>query len=135
MNTPGERLREERQRLNLNQTDFGAIGGVKLLAQINYEKGVRQPDLAYLVAIAAAGADVCYILTGTRSTAAPCATPLLTEEEEELLEGFRRADVGGRAMLLGAVRAAMSAPNKPSAKPNARNPSRDQSDLLDKKIG
>lgn len=65
MNT-GDRLRSERERLGLNQTEFGQLGGVKKLAQINYEKGDRQPDAAYLAAIAAAGADVLYILTGSR---------------------------------------------------------------------
>lgn len=63
----GQRLREERERLGLNQVDFGAVGGVKKVAQINYEKGERQPDAAYLSAVAAAGVDVLYVLTGVRS--------------------------------------------------------------------
>ncbi|MNY49956.1 hypothetical protein D3C86_1854270 [compost metagenome] len=36
-------------------------------AQANYEKGLRQPDMAYLEAIARAGADVLYIVTGARA--------------------------------------------------------------------
>ena len=40
-NTIGQRLKEERERLGLNQTDFGLIGGVKKLAQLNYEKDER----------------------------------------------------------------------------------------------
>lgn len=68
MNT-GDRLRSERERLGLNQTEFGQLGGVKKLAQINYEKGDRQPDATYLAAIAAAGADVLYIVTGRHSGA------------------------------------------------------------------
>lgn len=35
-------------------------------AQIRYEQGERDPDAGYLAAIAAAGADVTYILTGRR---------------------------------------------------------------------
>lgn len=64
MNTPSERLREERKRLGLSQEAFGALGGVKKLAQIKYEQGKRKPDAQYFEGIAAAGADVAYILTG-----------------------------------------------------------------------
>lgn len=67
MNTIGKRLREEREQLGKSQTEFGTLGGVLKGAQINYEQDKRQPDAAYLAAIAAAGADVLYILTGARS--------------------------------------------------------------------
>jgi transcriptional regulator with XRE-family HTH domain len=67
MKTFGNRLREERNRLGLNQTDFAGLGMVKKGAQIKYESGERMPDALYLSAIAAAGADVNYILTGQRS--------------------------------------------------------------------
>ncbi|MDD2721647.1 MAG: helix-turn-helix transcriptional regulator [Gallionella sp.] len=67
MSTIGCRLREERERFGLNQTDFGAFGGVQKQAQLKYEKDERQPDAAYLAAIASMGADVLYILTGMRN--------------------------------------------------------------------
>ena len=66
MKTFCERLKEERIRLNLNQSEFAAIGGVQKGAQINYEQGKRNPDADYLAAIATKGADVQYILTGVR---------------------------------------------------------------------
>lgn len=66
-----ERLKEERERMGLSQEKFGAIGGVKKLAQINYEKGERNPDSAYLAAIAVAGADVRYILEGGKRVPPP----------------------------------------------------------------
>lgn len=44
------------------------------------------PDAAYLSAIAAAGADVLYILTGSRS--APTA-PVLSREEVGMLDSYR----------------------------------------------
>lgn len=66
MNTFFERLREERQRMGLNQADFGGIGGVKKGAQLKYESGERMPDALYLSAIADAGVDVNYVLTGQR---------------------------------------------------------------------
>ncbi len=63
----GERLREERLRLGLNQTDFAQHGGVTKVSQINYEKNERSPDAKYWEAIAKLGADVQYVLTGVRS--------------------------------------------------------------------
>lgn len=95
-----DRLREERERLGLNQVEFGSIGGVKKLAQINYEKGERHPDSAYLAAIAAAGADVLYILTGQRTggaTAAPA--PALAPDEEILLDNYRNCPPDARAAI------------------------------------
>lgn len=61
---PGDRLKEERLRLGLTQEQFGALGGVRKQAQLKYEKGERKPDAAYFEGIAAAGANVSYILTG-----------------------------------------------------------------------
>lgn len=67
----GARLRVERELMLLSQEALGEIGGVKKNAQHNYESGKRQPDAAYLAAIAAAGADVLYILTGERRSGLP----------------------------------------------------------------
>jgi transcriptional regulator with XRE-family HTH domain len=63
----GERLREERERLGYNQTDFAGICGKSKNSQIAWENGDAFPNAKYLVAIANAGADVNYILTGQRS--------------------------------------------------------------------
>lgn len=60
----GERLRNERERLGLNQEAFAALAGAHRKSQGNYEKGDRLPDAGYLSAIAAVGVDVLYILTG-----------------------------------------------------------------------
>lgn len=70
MKTSYERLTEERLRLGYGQGEFAALGGVGRGAQANYEKGLRQPDMAYLEAVAAAGADVLYIVTGARALSA-----------------------------------------------------------------
>ena len=69
----GTRLREERERLGMTQEGFGQAGGVLKRALIRYEKGERMPDATFLAAIAAAGADVLYILTGQRSGVAAAA--------------------------------------------------------------
>lgn len=89
----GERLREERDRLGLNQSDFAALGGIGRKTQFNYESGERVPDGAYLAAIAAAGADVLYILTGQR--VAPVA-PALTRREAVLLDNYRHSSPEGQ---------------------------------------
>lgn len=65
-----ERLREERERLGMNQTEMGLIGGVRKEAQSNYETGKRSPGADYLARIAEAGVDVGYLLTGTRTPSA-----------------------------------------------------------------
>ncbi len=61
-----ERLRAERERLKMTQTEFGKIGGVTKKTQALYEHGERTPDAGYLVAIAEHGADYVYILSGHR---------------------------------------------------------------------
>lgn len=63
----GDRSRAERERLGSNQADFGATAGVSKTAQFNYEKGDLSPDATYLAAIAGAGVDVLYVITGNRS--------------------------------------------------------------------
>ncbi|REF69739.1 MULTISPECIES: helix-turn-helix domain-containing protein [Paracoccus] len=74
MSSFSDRLREERLRLNMVQPQLAEIGGVGKQSQINYESGKRQPDASYLAAIAAAGADVLYILTGERRSGLPAPT-------------------------------------------------------------
>ena len=63
----GVRLRQERKRLGLNQKDFGALGGVARLAQLQYEHGDRSPTAIYLEAIHRSKCDIYYIVTGNRS--------------------------------------------------------------------
>lgn len=92
-----DRLKEERKRLGLNQDDFAALGGVKKGAQFNYENGSRKPDSDYLAAIALAGVDVLYLLTGK-----PAASSI-SADENELLTGYRLLDVRSKARVLGVV--------------------------------
>lgn len=66
MSAIGDRLREERIRLSLNQEDFSKLGGVKRNSQVKYEKGERHPDSEYFSAIADK-VDILYIVTGRKS--------------------------------------------------------------------
>jgi transcriptional regulator with XRE-family HTH domain len=63
----GMRVKEERERLGYNQTDFAMLGGMSRKTQFDYESGARAPDGSYLIGIAVAGADVQYIITGLYS--------------------------------------------------------------------
>jgi transcriptional regulator with XRE-family HTH domain len=92
----GARLREERERLNYSQEGFAALADSSRPTQFNYESGKRSPDSAYLAAIAAAGADVLYILTGQRS--APAA-PSLNPRQRALLNHYDHCDEEGKRHL------------------------------------
>ena len=91
----GERLKNERQRLGMNQDDFAAVGGVKKRAQISYEKEERSPDAAYLAALLEIGVDIWYVLSGQISNMT------LTSEETKLLGEYRELDVRDKANMLG----------------------------------
>ncbi|MBS4016776.1 MAG: helix-turn-helix transcriptional regulator [Dechloromonas sp.] len=64
--TIGARLRVERERLQLSQEAFANKAGVHRRTQVNYEADERRPDADYLAAIAGFGADIAYIVTGSR---------------------------------------------------------------------
>lgn len=66
MSTLGMRLAGERKRLNLNQQEFGSVGGISKQTQSLYETDKRSPDADYLALIHKGGADITYILTGER---------------------------------------------------------------------
>ena len=83
----GSRLREERERLGLSQSDFGALVGVSRGTQKNYEVGtaVGAMDLKYVSALETAGVDATYVLTGSRSLGAG-----LSGIESQIVDQYRR---------------------------------------------
>jgi transcriptional regulator with XRE-family HTH domain len=83
-----DRLKEERERLGFDQEGFAALGGASRHSQIDWEKGKSFPNAKVLAAIAAAGADVQYILTGIRSGNVPGAV-VLDREETILVDHYR----------------------------------------------
>ena len=60
----GERLREERLRLQMSQTDFAALAGASKGAVLKWEKDTSAPTAVALAAFANAGVNVPYVLTG-----------------------------------------------------------------------
>lgn len=68
MDSIGARIKSERERLGISQEAFGAIGGVKKLAQLNYEKGKRSPTGEYFECLRQnKDIDVNYIVTGMKT--------------------------------------------------------------------
>nr|WP_268894471.1 helix-turn-helix domain-containing protein [Pseudomonas asturiensis] len=80
----GDRLREERVRLSLNQEDLAQAGGVNRNTQGSYERGVRAPDTGYLTGVSELGIDIVYILTGRKS-----AGDTLSETEARIIDQYR----------------------------------------------
>lgn len=67
MKTIGERIKEERLRLGMTQEKMADLCGVGRQAQLRYEADDRSPDGYYFEAIAKAGGNLEYILTGRTS--------------------------------------------------------------------
>jgi transcriptional regulator with XRE-family HTH domain len=96
----GERLEEERERLRKKKGEMAVIGGVGGSTYTGYLDGTRAPDAEFLSAIAAAGADVLYILTGARAIplavnnegASYTVRPVLSAREAALLDNYRHVD-------------------------------------------
>jgi len=124
----GERLREERERLGYNQTDFAGLGEASLRSQSEWEKGKAFPNAKVLAAIAAAGADVQYILTGIRSSAA------LTSDEQMLLAGYRALDARGKAGVFGMIGGLTQSPESVGQQFNAPVGQVAQGDIVNKKL-
>ncbi|KLU26332.1 XRE family transcriptional regulator [Caballeronia mineralivorans PML1(12)] len=98
------RLRQERRRMKLNQTEFAVLGGVQKQAQFQYEKGMRRPNSDYLAAISAAGVDVHYLLSGQPSTVT------LSVDEGALIAGYRELDARERAGVRALVETIVAKP-------------------------
>lgn len=92
----GERLKEERERLGLNQTEFSAHAGASKNTQYNYEKGERSPDANYLAAASGLGVDVLYVLTGERK---PQLADCITASEAKVLEYYRALPQADKGVL------------------------------------
>jgi transcriptional regulator with XRE-family HTH domain len=100
----GERLREERERLDLSQSQMAELAknlgakGATRQSQALYEKGEQSPSAAYIAAITTSGADVLYILTGQRG--APPA-PVLSPRQLALLDNYDHAPEDGKKIIEG----------------------------------
>ncbi|MBS5840547.1 helix-turn-helix transcriptional regulator [Pseudomonas lundensis] len=99
----GDRLKQERERLGLNQTELAAAAGASKNSQYNYEKGERSPDAAYLAAVAQKGVDILYVVTGVPT---PQVVEGFTEVEDKLVNQYRalsQADQEAVDRIVGAM--------------------------------
>ncbi|MCA8031986.1 helix-turn-helix domain-containing protein [Burkholderia arboris] len=92
----GARLKEERKRLGMNQTEFAELGGVTRKAQSDYENDLFSPNTRYLAAVATVGVDVLYVVTGQRT---PGAVETLSKDEEALLDNYRHSAPEDQAVV------------------------------------
>jgi transcriptional regulator with XRE-family HTH domain len=114
--TLGDRLREERERLGQSQPVFAAIANTTKRTLFSWEEGKTAPDGFQLAALAAAGTDVLYVITGSRDPDLPA----LDTSERLLVDNYRRCGPEGRAHLVqtsALLAAGMGAPNAPAAQP------------------
>lgn len=109
----GARLREEREALGKSQSEIAAIAaaadvpGTTRQSQARYEKGLQMPSAAYLAAIATAGIDVLYILTGHNKEGANqsnrATPPDLPPDEQLLLDSYRGLNAAKKKQLLASL--------------------------------
>ena len=111
----GERLKEERERLGFNQTDFAAVAGATRKTLFNWESGAASPNAAALAAWAEAELDVLYVVTGERSSAQPAHDAA----EQVLLDSYRRCNAQARQHLI-ATAALLAAGVAPAPAPRAK---------------
>ena len=95
-----KRLKAERERLGLSQPQLGELVKAGKTTVINWEKGSSAPDAVQLSAIAAAGADVLYILTGTRTATHAAVSHLRAASEIAGKLGGTKQEKAGRAEVL-----------------------------------
>ena len=113
-----DRIKSERERLALTQPRVADLTGVGKTTVINWEKGVSSPTAVQLAALAAAGADVLFVVTGQRSQAAE--VELLPSDERVLVDAYRRCNAEARRNLIqtaALLSAGMGAPVSQPAAP------------------
>lgn len=116
-----ERLREERERLGLNQTAFAAVAGATRKTLFNWESGTGSPTGESFQAWAKLGLDPLYVITGQRAGGVKPA-PTLTADEEELLALYRAAPLAVKAAAIGALQGGANArPTSQKAKSGGIN--------------
>lgn len=95
----GDRIRIERSRLGLSQSEFASLINKQKMAVFRYEKGERVMGQDDLEALNKAGVDVYYLITGERTQ-----LDLLSDEAKELLKLWDNVEPSQRETLMTLVR-------------------------------
>lgn len=118
----GERIKTERERMGMTIPRFAEVAGAAKNTVIDWQNGKSTPPAAKLAALASAGVDVLYILTGQRTAGAPAPEPL-SREQRALLDNYEACGPEGRDAIRRTATAlaqpAPVAPRKKSAKRSA----------------
>lgn len=95
----GNRLKEERERLNLSLQSLGDMGELDADTQQAFEAGKLDIELGYWRAVSQLGVDVAYVLAGVRT-----ANVATTSPQVALLYNYRKqsADIQSALGLLAA---------------------------------
>ena len=92
----GDRLREERLRIAVQQVDMAEACDVSRGTLATWEKGEQAPNAAILSKMASMGVDVLYVVTGQRQGETEAT---LAPEEKTLLSAWRSSGEKGRTAL------------------------------------
>ncbi len=109
----GNRLREERKRLGWTQQEAAAHCDIDQTIWSRYERNDAAPNGNVLAALAKAGGDVHYVLTGIKGNALP------TPDEQALLADYRALDNRDKLnqRWIGAVMRMNASASGPAATP------------------
>ena len=99
----GQRLSDERKRLNLTQKQVCEALEIGSASLSRYEQGKRMPDILQACEFAALGYDMQYVMIGEHAGQAPS----LSDAERQLLTSYRGAN--DPALLLRLVDAFITA--------------------------
>src|SRR5258707_571156 len=92
----GERLRQERLRLDVAQLAMADACDVSRGTLATWEKGEQSPNAAALAVMAGLGVDVMYVVAGKKATAG---VQTVAPDERELLDCYGGAEVWARAAI------------------------------------
>lgn len=87
----GERLAQERRRLNYTELQIAQLLGVQLEVYLQYESGEDDPGIFSMQRLYSIGFDVMFIITGDRYRP--------VQEESELLNRFRELSLRGKTSV------------------------------------
>lgn len=92
----GDRLREERIRIDVQQLDLAEACAVSRRTLSSWENGEAASNAPALAVMASMGIDVLYVITGARSGESEST---LAPAERDLLQAWRGSNEKGRAAL------------------------------------
>ncbi|MEW8143412.1 MAG: helix-turn-helix transcriptional regulator [Candidatus Thiodiazotropha endolucinida] len=93
----GTRLRDERKRLKLTQSQMAVIGGVSRGSQVLYEQSAHVPSMDYISRLVEQGVDFRYLVLGEHSPELGgrlCLDPNVLEKAMGLADQLCRDDRG-----------------------------------------